>query len=100
MKLGILVNTDRHLAHVIGLTTAALAKEQEVEIFTMDGGTRLLGNSSFTELSGLEGVSMSLCEHSAKTYGVKTDALGENITCGGQLYNSMMNNRCDRVVVL
>ena len=42
MKLGILVNTDKHLAAVTGITRAAIDKGHEVTIFAMDDGTRLL----------------------------------------------------------
>ena len=42
MKLGILVNSDRNLEAITGMTRAALAKGHEVLLFAMDDGTRLL----------------------------------------------------------
>ena len=57
MKLGILVNTDRHLkVEIAGLTHAALAKGHEVAIFAMDEGHaaahRLPGTSACRRASG------------------------------------------------
>ena len=98
--LGILVNTDGHLAHVLGLTTAAVNKGHEVTIFVMDSGTRLLRDASFVTLAGAEGVSMSYCDHSAREYEIDTDTLPTEVDGGSQLNNAMMNHQADRVIVL
>ncbi len=100
MKLGILVNTDRHLEHVVGLARAAAGQNHEVVIFAMDAGTRLMESELFVALADLEGVSMSLCDHSAREHGITTDELSEAITVGSQLNNAMMNHGADRVIVL
>ena len=50
MKLGILVNTDRHANDLIGLAKAALSKGHEVIVFFMDGGVKLLSDSNVTGL--------------------------------------------------
>jgi len=100
MKLGMLVNTAKHLDDVLGICRAALAKNHEVIIFAMDEGTRLLEQDAFVALAGLEGVSMSLCDHSAKMFGAKTDGLPPKIVCASQLNNAMMNHNADRVIVL
>ena len=100
MKLGILVNTAKHLEHVVGLTHAALADGREVMVFVMDEGTRLLEEGAFTSLAGLTGVTMSVCEHSAKAHGVAPDRLPSQIRCGSQLNNAMMAREADRIVVL
>ena len=100
MKLGILVNTDRHLTEIAGLTQAALAKGHEVEIFAMDEGTRLLADPRYTGLCRLPVVSMSLCRHSAEGAGVSVAGLPTEIQCGSQLQNAMMQHAADRVVVL
>ncbi len=100
MKLGILVNTDRHLEHILGFTKAAVAKNHEVIIFTMDEGTRLLENDSFVALSKFSAVSMSLCEHSAESYGINTKDLPMDIDCASQFNNAMMNHNADKVIVL
>lgn len=100
MKLGILVNTDKHLEHTLGLTKAAVAKNHEVIIFVMDEGTRLLKNDLFVALARLPDVSVSLCEHSAKGYGVDTKELSKDVSCASQFNNAMMNHSADRVIVL
>jgi predicted peroxiredoxin len=100
MKLGILVNTDRHLNHVMGLVRAALGKGHELIIFTMDDGTKLLATPEFSELCKTEGVTMSFCDHSAKHVGAATEGLPEEIVCGSQYNNAVMNHDADRVIVL
>ena len=100
MKLGILVNTARHLDDVAGITRAALAKKHQVIIFTMDEGARLLENQVFVSLAELEGVTLSICDHSAKMHGVSTVGLPPKIVCGSQLHNAMMNHNAERVIVL
>lgn len=100
MKLGILVNTARHLGDVVGISRAALAKNHQVIIFAMDEGTRLLENPDFVSLAEHDGVSMSLCDHSAKMFGGKTEGLPAKIVCASQLNNAMMNHEADRVIVL
>ncbi len=100
MKLGILINTERHLEAITGMTRAALAKGHEVFLFTMDDGTRLLANADYTALSQLPGVNMSFCQESATHKGVSFDALPAQIAAGSQLQNAMMAQKADRVIVL
>lgn len=100
MKLGILVNTDRHLEDIVGLTQAALEKGHEVNIFVMDAGTRLLGNSSFSGLCKTAGVRMSFCDHSTKQLQTETEEIPQEIICGSQYDNAVMNHDSDKVIVL
>lgn len=100
MKLGILVNTDRHLKHVVGITHAADKLGHEVSLFAMDEGTRLLQLAEFIALCQLENVSMSLCHHSADEQGVDTSGVSKEIIIGSQFNNAMMNNQADKVIVL
>jgi predicted peroxiredoxin len=100
VKLGILVNTARHLDDVIGLTEAAIAKGREVFIFAMDEGTRLLDDRRFASLACVAGVTMSVCEHSAKSQHVNLEHLAPQIRCGSQLNNATMVHAADRVIVL
>lgn len=98
--LGILVNTDRHLKHVQGLARAASAKGHEVVIFFMDEGTRLLEDAGLIDLASLPGVTLSLCDHSARRHGIPLEALPAAVVCGSQLNNAMMNHEAERVIVL
>ncbi len=100
MKLGIFVNTNRHLKHVVGIVKAALAKGHEVVMFNMDDGTKLLGTPEFAELCKTKGVTMSFCDHSAKGLNVTTEGLPAEIVCGSQYNNAVMNHDADRLIVL
>ncbi len=100
MKLGILVNTDKHLEHITGITKSALKKGHEVTIFAMDTGTLLLASPEFTSLSELEGVHMSYCSHNAEKYGAKTEGLPEAIVGGSQYNNAQMMHNVDKMIVL
>jgi predicted peroxiredoxin len=100
MKLGILVNTDKHLRDIIALAQAAVSKGHEVSLFTMDVGTRLLGNPAYTGLCKLAGVTMSVCEHSAKGHEVSVAGLPREIVFGSQYHNAVMVHGADRMIVL
>lgn len=100
MKLGILVNSDRNLEAITGMTRAALAKGHDVLLFAMDDGTRLLADPRYVALCHLPGVNMSFCQESATRKGVSFDALPEPIATGSQLQNAMMVQKADRIIVL
>ena len=100
MKLGILVNTDKHLAEVTGITRAAIEKGHEVTIFAMDDGTRLLEEKDYIGLAGLANVTSSYCDHSAIDLAVKTDGLPGAIERSSQYNNAAMNHNADKVIVL
>ncbi len=100
MKLGILVNTDKNLDAVQGITKAALAKGHEVILFNMDTGTKLIPSPVFAELCKTKGVTVSFCDHSAKHVGVTSEGLSPEIVCGSQYNNAVMQHDADRVIVL
>lgn len=100
MKLGILVNTDKNLDHILGITRSAISKGHTVSIFNMDDGTKLLGNPAFTSLCQTKGVTMAFCDHSAKHMKVSTESIPGDITCGSQFDNANMNHDADKVIVL
>lgn len=100
MKLGILVNTDRHPDHIIGIATAAVSRGHEVIIFNMDEGTRLLNNPDFCALSKLRGVQMGFCRLNAKQAGVATEGIPGEVAEGSQYNNAVMNHDADRIIVL
>ncbi|GAB4333713.1 MAG: hypothetical protein Kow0089_02520 [Desulfobulbaceae bacterium] len=100
MKLGILVNSDKHLEAITRVVQAAADRGHEVNLFAMDTGTRLLEEPSYTSLVELSGVVMSYCDHSAKELGVKTDGLPSAILRSSQYSNAEMNHHADKVLVL
>lgn len=100
MKLGIVINTNRHLDHVMGITKAAVSKGHEVSIFIMDEGTKLLGYAEFCSLCKLQGVQMNFCRLSAEKMGVGMKVLPVEIADGSQYNNAIMNHYADKVIVL
>ncbi len=100
MKLGILVNTNRHAEDLIGLTNAALSKGHEVIVFFMDGGVKLLADENVTGLCNNDGISMSFCDYTTQKNGISKEGICDKIVCGSQYNNSTMNHEADRVLVL
>lgn len=100
MKLAILVNSAAHLQHVVGLTRAAASKGHAVSLFTMDEGVGLLEDPAYAGLCRLDGVTLGLCEHSAKGYGLPIEGLPREIVRGSQYQNAVMTHHADRVIVL
>lgn len=100
MKLGILVNTDKNLNHILGITKAAIGKGHEVIIFNMDEGVRLLTEPAFRNLCNTDGVHMSFCDHSTHMFNVSKVGVSDAIVCGSQYNNAAMNHDSDRVIVL
>ena len=100
MNLGILVTSDEHLDHVIGLVNAAASKSHKVTLFCMDRGTLLLDDQKVKQLCKLNDVEISLCRHSAEGLGVETNNIQKDIVCGSQFNNAMMNHEADKVIVL
>lgn len=100
MKLGIIINTDRHLADIMGIVNAAIFKKHEVILFNMDEGTKLVVASEFAELSKTKGITMSFCSHSAKHFGIGMEGIPEKIVSGSQYNNALMVNAVDRVIIL
>lgn len=100
MVLGILVNSDRHRAEIMGIARAAVAKGHEVNIFGMDEGTRLFQDPGFLELCKVKGVHMSFCDHSAKRLGFGNENIPQDVVCGSQYNNAMMVHESDKVLVL
>ncbi len=84
MKLGILVNTDRHAEDLIGIATAAVAKGHQVIIFFMNGGARLLENTAVNNLAELKGVAMSYCDYTTQQIEMSKEEIHELVDCGSQ----------------
>ncbi len=100
MKLGILVNTNKHVEDLIGLAKAALSKGHEVLVFFMDDGVRLLTDPGITDLCGNSGINMSYCDYTTQQNGISKEGICDKIICGSQYNNATMNHEADRVIVL
>jgi hypothetical protein len=99
-KLGILVNTDKNLEHVVGITKSAAAKGINVYIFAMDVGTKLLEEPSFVALSDLDKVHLAYCDLSCENVGTNTEGLPAGVQKGDQYRNTIMNHTSDKVIIL
>lgn len=100
MKLGILVNSDKHLDDIVGIVNSAASKGHEVMMFTMDKGINLFKQDVFKNLCSVEGVTMSYCDHSGKNEGLDKDGMPDTITCGSQFDNANMMHAVDKVIAL
>ncbi len=100
MKLGILVNTDKHMDDVIGIAKAAVSRQHTVTIFTMDRGTTLFQYPQYRALCSVEGITMSFCDHNAKKFEADTEGIPDEIVCGSQFDNATMHHDCDKIIVL
>ncbi len=100
MKLGILVNTDKHAEDLIGLTKAALSKGHHVTTFFMNGGVNLLAIPEVNDLCENPGIVMKYCDYSTQQKGISKEGFNEKIGCGSQYDNAMMNHEADRVIVI
>lgn len=100
MKLGILVNTDRHADHLAGIVRAAIARGHEVIIFVMDEGVRLLEQETVRQFCSLPGVSMNFCDLNAQQCKVDKEKVPAAVNCGSQYNNAVMFHDADRIIVL
>lgn len=100
MTLGLLVTRDTFKDAVIGLVKSASSKGHEVIVFFTDDGVRLATSPDIASLVSLPGVSMSLCDHSAKHRDLPEDKIAEGITVGSQYQNAVMNQDADKVLLI
>ena len=98
-KLGILVSSDRHIDHLIGITKAAHRAGKKVKIFLTNRGVFLTKNERFTELEGICHISLcSLCFESFKVD--KPVPIVKDQDFGTQMRNVQIMKDCDRYIVL
>ena len=100
MKLGILVNTERHADHLDGIVRAAVTRGHVVIIFVMDEAARLLEQDTFRQLCSLPNVSMSYCDLNACQCSIDKGKIPSAVVCGSQYDNAVMFHEADRVIVL
>ena len=100
MTIGLLITRDSFKDEIIGLTKAASAKGHSVIFFMMDDGTRHSQSPDVVALKDLPGVTMSLCDHSAKLRGITEDKIAKGIAAGSQYQNAVLNQDADRVIFI
>lgn len=95
--LGIMITKYENLEHVSGVVKAASAAGHGVMIFMTDEGVRFTKDPKFLELLKVNGVEISVCDHSCERAGIheKTDG----ISYGSQYNNATMLHDCARTLV-
>ncbi|MEO5358698.1 MAG: hypothetical protein H7844_15565 [Nitrospirae bacterium YQR-1] len=100
MTIGLLITRDGFSQDIIGLTKAAVNKGHQVILFMMDDGARHSQSKDVVALKDIPGVTMSLCDHSAKLRDITEGMIPEGCTAGSQYQNSVMNQDADKVLVI
>ena len=70
-KLGIVVNSTKHLDYVVALAHAARAKGKDVHIHFTQQGVFLVREKAFSDLTRLARV--SVCKESVKVFGLEAE---------------------------
>jgi hypothetical protein len=95
--LGILVTKYENLEHIAGVVKAARAAGHPVTLFMTDEGVKFSRDPKFLELTMIDGVNISVCDHSCEQIGIHEKT--EGITYGSQYNNAGMMHDSKRVVV-
>jgi predicted peroxiredoxin len=100
MTLGILVTADKYMEDVAGITEAAVRRGHRVILFFMDKGCLLVKDKKIATLIKMHGVTISLCDFNRKKMEISDSEIPDDITCGSQYDNALMNKESDKVIVL
>jgi len=95
--LGIMITKYENLEHIAGVTKAARAAGHPVMIFMTDEGVKFTRDPKFLELLKVDGVEISVCDHSCEQVGIHDKTGG--ITYGSQYHNAGMLHDSARVLV-
>ena len=95
--LGIMVTKYEHRDHIIGVAKAARAAGHPVQIFLTDEGVRFTKDGKFQELLKVQGIEVSVCDHSCERSGLHDKT--EGISYGSQYNNAAMLHDSARVLV-
>jgi hypothetical protein len=97
--LGIVVSSDKHLDHLLGLCKAAERSGRDVIIFLTARGVLLTQDPRFPELG--EYPKISLCNVGFDAFGLKKPVpLVDDKDFATQTRHAMLIEDCDRYVVL
>ena len=95
--LGIMITKHDNLEHITGVVKAARALGHPVMIFMTDEGVQFTQDQKFLELLKVDGVEMSVCDHSCRL--VESSEKTEGISYGSQYNNAGMLHDSARVLV-
>ncbi len=98
-KLGILVSSDEHLGHLLGIVEAANKAGVEVTVFLTAYGVLLTQQPDFAKLEGKAQV--SLCNVGFESFKLsKPVPVVKDEDFATQMRHAMMIEECDRYIVL
>jgi peroxiredoxin family protein len=96
-RLGIMITKYEDLKHITGVVKAASAAGHPVTIFMTDEGVKFSKDPGFIELLKIDGVEISVCDHSRELLGLHGKT--EGISYGSQYNNAGMLHDSARVLV-
>ncbi|ADK85730.1 conserved hypothetical protein [Desulfarculus baarsii DSM 2075] len=98
-KLGILVSSDKHIDHLIGITDAARASGHEVIVFLSAEGVLLTQHPRFPEMEGK--TTISLCNVGFEFFKLqKPVPVVKDEDFATQMRHGHLIEDCDRYIVL
>jgi len=95
--LGIMITKYENLDHIKGVVKSARAAGHPVSIFMTDEGVKFTRDPKFLELLKVDGVEISVCDHSCERLGIHEKT--EGISYGSQYNNAGMLHDCARALV-
>lgn len=95
--LGIMITKYQNLEHISGVVRAARASGHPVTVFMTDEGVKFTQDPKFLELLKVDGVEISVCDHSCERTGLHGKT--EGISYGSQYNNAGMLHDSVRVLV-
>ena len=95
--LGIMITKYENLEHIAGIVKAARAAGHPVMIFMTDEGVKFSRDPGFLELLKVDGVEISICDHSREMIGLHDKT--EGINYGSQYNNAVMLHDSTRVLI-
>jgi hypothetical protein len=101
--LGILVPTNKHINHLIGVARAAKMAGKALYIFFTHDGVLMTQNPQFKELADIASGELALCNHSWEELGFSDQALPPGMSeddLGSQSRHVALLEQCDRYMVI
>ena len=95
--LGMMITKYENLEHIAGVAKAASKAGKAVKIFMTDEGVRFTRDPKFLELLTVDGIDVSVCEHSCEQVGLSDKTGG--ISYGSQYNNAGMVHDSTRLLV-
>lgn len=97
--LGILVSSDKHMDHLLGISRAAIKTGKKVMVFITNRGVLLTQEPGLAELT--ESAQVSVCQANFEAFGLKKSAPGvEGLNFTNQAAHGMLIQDCHRYIVL